>query len=140
MYTNIMVALDFSSLSEKLVAKAKALGDTFNSEITLVHAIDYLPPPYVRPEIPEIYASEKLMAERAMDHINKLKEKYEIKKCTAEVRVGRAKEVVLEVNEEYKPDLLIMAKHSRQGLTKLLGSTTNGVLQKVGCEVLVMPE
>ena len=56
------------------------------------------------------------------------------------VRVGRPKDVLLDIQQAINADLIIMAKHSQTGLDKLLGSTTNGVVNKAPCEVLVIPE
>lgn len=139
MYKKILVPLDFSSANENTLAKAQKFKEKLDAEVVLVHAIDYLPPSYVQIEIPEIYTSKDLMMERAKKHVDGLALKQNLSDSDVIVRVGHAKDVVLSICEEHEPDLVIMAKHAHSGLERLLGSTTNGVLHHVKCEVLVIP-
>jgi universal stress protein A len=139
-YHNILVPVDFSKINERAVAKAKELSSESDCTITLAHVIDYMPPSYVSTELPEIYASEPLMIERSEQHMEELRDKVGLPDADIIVRVGRPKDVLLDIQQAINADLIIMAKHSQTGLDKLLGSTTNGVVNKAPCEVLVIPE
>jgi nucleotide-binding universal stress UspA family protein len=139
-YQKILVPVDFSGINERALSKAKELSALFDCDITMAHVIDYMPPSYVRVELPDNYASESMMIERSEKHLVALCEKADLKDAEVIVRVGRPKDVLLDIQQAINADLIIMAKHSQSGLEKLLGSTTNGVLSKVGCDVLVLPE
>lgn len=139
-YQKILVPVDFSGINERALAKAKELAALFECDVTMAHVIDYMPPSYVSVELPEIYASEPLMIERSEKHLAALCDKANLKDAEIIVRVGRPKDVLLDIQRAFKADLIIMAKHSQSGLEKLLGSTTNGVLSKASCDVLVLPE
>lgn len=139
-YSTILVPVDFSELNEKALAKAKDLKRDSDCSITLVHAVDYMPPPHMGAQLPEIYASTPLMIERAEKHMHDLQEKLDLTDATVIVKAGKARDVVIEVQNEINADLIIMAKHSHKGLERLLGSTTNGVANKAVCDLLVIPE
>ena len=138
-YQNILVPVDFSGINERALSRAKELSSRPGCTITLAHVIDYMPPSYVSAELPEIYASEPLMIERSEKHLEELRDKSGLPEAGIVVRVGRSKEMLLDIQQAINADLIIMGKHSQTGLEKLLGSTTNGVVNKAACDVLVIP-
>lgn len=139
-YSNILLPVDFSETNKNSLEKAKLFKDAQGGKITLAHIIDYIPPVYMQADIPELYMSQELMVERATAHLEDLRKKSGLEQCDVIVRVGNPKNVLPELQQEFNHDLLIMAKHSHKGIARILGSTTNSVLNKIQCDVLVIPE
>ena len=54
------------------------------------------------------------------------------------IRTGHPATEIRSAAEELKTDLLIMGTHGRHGLGRLLGSTANGVLHGLPCNVLIV--
>ncbi len=55
------------------------------------------------------------------------------------VRTGVVTDIVCEVAEDLKASVIVMATHGRSGLSHLvLGSTTENILRKAPCPVLVV--
>lgn len=139
-YNTIVIPVDFSELNHRSIVRGADIQRNCGAKIILAHVIDYAPPPYIKPQVPEIYASESIMMERATKELDILGEKENLDPFESVVKIGHTKESLLSLINEYDAELVIMAKHSQKGLERLLGSTTNSVVQKARCEVLVMPE
>jgi len=137
-YKNILVAIDFSAVSEKLIEKALLFSSSFDSEISLLHVIDYSPPSYVVAEIPQIYTSESLMTQRAEKNIQDMVASYTDLKPQIIVRVGKARSTIAIVANEVDADLVILGKHDPSAIDKFLGSTTHAALNSMECDLLVL--
>jgi len=105
-YSTILVPVDFSELNEKALAKAREFQQDSGCKVTLVHVVDYMPPPHIGAQLPEIYASEPLMIERAEKHMAEIQEKSGLTDATVVVKTGRAREVVLEIQKEIRIDTI----------------------------------
>jgi len=137
-YKKILVAIDFSSISEKLVQKALTVNKLFNAEIVLVHIIDYSPPSYISVEIPEIYTSEDLMKERAEQNMKEIVAKVTDMDIETIVRVGKRKSTLVSVADEIGADLAILGKHDPDITEKILGSTTHATVNAANCDLLIV--
>jgi nucleotide-binding universal stress UspA family protein len=61
-------------------------------------------------------------------------------KLEVEVRVGKDYSKILEFAEEKRADLIIMGRHGRRSIDKVLfGEVTEKVVRKAKCAVLVIP-
>ncbi len=54
------------------------------------------------------------------------------------IKLGAPAREIRALAEELKVDLIVIGTHARHGLGLLLGSTANGVLHGVGCDVLAV--
>ena len=68
--------------------------------------------------------------------MNSIKEKYKIQDVHSEILWGTPKTTILSYAEAQQVDLILMGSHGRRGLAKLIGSTTNGVINNARCDVL----
>jgi len=139
-YSNILVPVDFSEINKLAIQKAAEIQLATGAELTLAHIIDYMPPVYVRPEMPEIFASDKLMSERAQKHLDTLIGVLGIEVCHSLAQTGKTNARILRLIKDKNIDLVVMGKHSQSGLDKLVGSTTNNIVQRAKCDVLVVHE
>jgi len=137
-YKNILVPVDFSKTSRYALKNAIDLTRMNHGSLTLIHIVDYVPPPYVAAEIPTIYASEDLMIERAEKHLTDWAQELGLSDCKKIVKAGPAKKLIVRAVKENNVDLVIMGTHGETGIGRLLGSTANAVVQKVKCDVLVV--
>ena len=138
-YQTILVAVDYSPHTERLMSRALQLATAFDASVHLVHAVDY--PIYYDEAYDPIIAvdPEKEMEAIAREHMNSLLEKMDSPRLSGEVLSGSPKGVVLSQSEALNADLIIMGKHGQGVLGKLLGSTTNAVMNHARCEVLSVP-
>jgi universal stress protein A len=54
------------------------------------------------------------------------------------IEFGSVKNEVLRVAEEIGADLIVIGSHGRHGLSRLLGSSTSGIVQGAECDVLTI--
>jgi universal stress protein E len=59
---------------------------------------------------------------------------------STDVREGAAPERILEVAAEWRPDMIVIGSHGRQGLERLLlGSVAEHVMRHAACAVVLVP-
>jgi len=139
-YSNILAPVDFSEFNKLAICKAVEVQQASGAELTLAHIIDYMPPVYIRPELPQVFASDELMTERANEYLDDLVEELGIESCRRISKIGRTKSELLELIQNANYDLVVMGKHSQSGIDRLIGSTTNYIVQRARCDVLVVHE
>jgi len=137
-YKNIIVGVDFSGTSEKLIDKAVKMSVIFNAKISLVHVVDYLPPTYVAAELPSAYVSKDVLVEKAKTQLAKLTERFPDSEFDIQVVVGARKKSIREVAKEVGADLAIVGKHDPNAIDRFLGSTALGVINHAELDVLVV--
>lgn len=145
-YRHLLVASDFSVYSEQALKKAIQIAQTFDAKITLFHAADILSSE-IYPEMGELSIPvmvdnpelKRKQLERLEKHLKKLSEKTlsptGMVNCV--VKEGYPVDAIREFSLQNGVDLIIMGSHGRRGLAKLLGSSTNGVINHAPCDVLV---
>lgn len=135
----ILIPVDFSKQSKRVVRYALALAAQFGAEVTLAHVIEYviyagdvIAPPFIAQE----YATEREgqvrreLAPLAATYQGKIKQV---------VRTGRVWQEIVKLAEEEKSGLIIIATHGYTGLQHvLLGSVAEKVVRHAPCPVLVV--
>lgn len=140
-YTNILVALDFSPVAEKVIVRAKEMAEQLQAKLILVHVFEYIPP--MEPVGDMLLGidwgiNEQELVELAKERFTQLVEKQEITGCKRDVIVGNARTEIARYAQEQGCDLIIVGSHGRSGLARLLGSTANAVLHHAHCDVLAV--
>lgn len=140
----ILVAIDGSEISEKVLQQAKTIGEQFNSEILVMTIVKRLVPAYhyrlgadfghthlVNKESEEI-------AERMIGHAEETFKDYAGKFDTL-LAHGDPAEGILEIAEKENPDLLIMGNRGLGGFRRImLGSVSTKVLHHAACTVMIV--
>lgn len=122
--TTILVPLDGSSLADRALELAKDFALQRAAKVTLLQVID---------------SDTKLS-----DSLSFLASKAEFFKmnsvaCEGKSLVGTAEDVI--VKESHHADLMVMSSHGHSQFDRLiLGSTTEKVIRRSGCDVLVLRE
>ncbi len=140
-YTNILVALDFSPVAEKVIVRAREMAEQLQAKLILVHIFEYIPP--MEPVGDMLLGidwgiDEQELAELAKERFAQLAEKLEITECERHVIIGNARTEIARYAQEQGCDLIIVGSHGRSGLARLLGSTANAVLHHAHCDVLAV--
>lgn len=132
----VIVPVDFSAFTDGQVEAAVELATTFDVPIELVHAVE--PIPYVQMSYPIAVDVEdfKRHAQRRIDQL--LEALDDSVEASGRAVVGMADDVVMEFAEESTAPLVVMSSHGHSGVTRLLlGSTTERLLRRAPCPVLV---
>lgn len=147
MYHKILVPLDGSELSEKVLPHVETLARCTGAEIILIRAIiqpfegassaasmtGYMP--VMLPDVKE------QVHEEAVGYLNKIK--YDLSarglRVSTIVQEGDAGEVILEYARHEDVDLIAMSTHGRTGLGRaLFGSVAEEVLRGAGKPVMLI--
>lgn len=145
---SILVPIDFSDVTLKVVKAAIYLAKPFQSHITLMHVewtepapeiIDFgagpnLVPPPVRDEPQVTEARKKKLAE-----LEELVTSVGLTSTTIE-RDGPPVEQILALAESERVDLIVIGSHHHGALYHLFeGGVTEGILGRARCPVLIVP-
>lgn len=143
-FTNILVPVDFSPVSKRVLANALSIAKRFEASVHVVHAFE-LPPP-LRPDLTvwsgEFRASLEVQAHgegvRAMRALLGEQE-FSYGKVSTEVKEGHPYDVIIAAAEAMKSDLIVMGTHGRTGLSHLvMGSVAEKVMRHAACPVLTV--
>ena len=144
MFKHILVPVDGSETSMKAVARAAALAQVFDSEITLLYVID--PYPFTGVGADFAYGQAQYLtaanaeANTALDTARDAIQAAGVQQVQTIVGEGHTvHEGVLDTVHSVGADLVVMGSHGRRGIEKLvLGSVTQRVLGVVKVPVLVV--
>ena len=137
-YQRILLATDFSDLCHSTAQRAILLGEQFNAKIWAIHVVEALPG----------YASgymgvaeiEKELMENAQKHMSELGTTFNIPQEQQLIFIGCPKIDVVKKADELNADLIIVGTHTKQGISRLLGSTASRILHHAHCDVLTIKE
>ncbi|MEX0964967.1 MAG: universal stress protein [Pseudohongiellaceae bacterium] len=139
MYNTILVAVDLSKDSEKVIDKAVAVvkGDT--SKIHLVHVVEPVAAAYSM----DIYAVNinELQQEAISMAEQKLKEvaqRLKIAETQVHTLLGSPAPEIRNLATEIEAQAIVMGSHGHSGWKILLGSTATKVLHGATCDVLTI--
>ncbi|GAA0396318.1 hypothetical protein GCM10009133_01750 [Cocleimonas flava] len=146
-YRHILVATDFSKYADIALKKALELAKPFSAKVSLVHAAETLSAE-LYPSIGELAVpvlinnpeqEEKHIAnieKQLTEHIEKLG--FADKNIDVHVLSGHRVDEIVEYAGKNNVDLIVMGSHGRRGLARLVGSSTNGVINHAPCDVLTV--
>lgn len=138
-YSNILLAVDFSINTDAVAERALAISKLCSARITLVHVVEFvqmdLSNELIVPQ--EMELDQELMG-LAEKRLKEFGEKYGIQDSERIVSQGNTKREILRIAQEQDIDLIVIGSHGREGLQLLLGSTANAVLHGAPCDVLAV--
>jgi nucleotide-binding universal stress UspA family protein len=139
----IVAAIDFSPVSQDVIARSAAIARAFSAELILLH-VSAPDPDFVG------YAAgpqsvRDLRAAELRDEHRTLRERARALKqdgidAQAFLIPGPTIDTIIEKSQDLSADLIVVGSHGRGALYRaLLGSVSEGVLRKAPCPVLVIP-
>lgn len=139
-YQKILVAIDFSASSKNVVQKAINLKSA-NSQLHLIHVVDFYPPMVgfdPGTMLYEIPFDDEELVKNSKKQLNKISAEFEGRLDKVETLRGSAKDEVVHYADENNIDLIVMGSHGQSGIALLLGSTTDYVMHHASCDVLAV--
>jgi nucleotide-binding universal stress UspA family protein len=134
----ILVAVDGSEYSDKVLDQAISLGKTCNSSIFAISVIDLYPE-----QLAVAPALEEKMSKETREVLDRVKDRVEKENipCETIVRIGgQAHEFIVEEAKKRDIDLIVIGSHGKTGLKSvLIGSVSQKVIGHSPCPVLVVP-
>lgn len=141
-FNKIAVLTDLESDAERILRYAGSLGRWYGSKLLLVHACGQqdLHVHERREPLPHWPASGTPPQEDAEKKVRSLTDKLHLKDLLDKVIIREASvSLLLKELEEYRPNLIVIATHGREGVRKwLAGSVCEEVFRKVPWPVLVL--
>lgn len=135
-YRKILVAIDIYSSHELVLNKALNMANK-PEDVSLVHVT--LPHVYFEPYGAAFggdFVSE--IRQQAEHKLNEIATTQGIPASQIYSNVGAPADEIHNVAKEMEADLIVIGTHGQSGLKLLLGSTANGVLHGVKCDVLAV--
>jgi nucleotide-binding universal stress UspA family protein len=140
---NILVGVDFSDASEKVLARAEELAKSVSAKVWLLHVaepdpdfIGYAPGPQsVRDAVAHEFHAEHRKIQELAGRFG------ESGLDTTPLLIqGATAETILKEAEKLAVDVIVVGSHGHSALHHLLvGSVSEGVLKGAQCPVLVVP-
>ena len=138
-YKKILVAVDLSEASKKVLERAAELAEQSKAELNILHVIEFSPFAYagefsatLDPNLEQtlVTGAQETLAEMCMGFSISPKHQF--------IERGSVKMVVNEIAEQIKSDLIVVGSHSHHGIELLLGSRANAILHSAKCDVYVV--
>jgi len=139
---NILVAVDFSNASQKILEKTKTLALALSAKVYILHIIeqeldldDEFGPETVYDQVSREFPQEH---KKLQEEVDKLRKSYI--DATAILTQGITVEMIVQKSKKLAVDIIIVGSHGHGGVHHLMfGSVSEGVLQRASCPVLVIP-
>ncbi len=140
-YKNILVALDYSAHSEKVLERAVRLARDHDAQLILVHIVEYLPPMILGDEpfpggVWEI--DEQQLLETARATMEKFTDTVSGVPVRSQVVSGNARAELENIAGKEAVDLIVAGSHGRTGIARLLGSTASALVHHAPCDLLLV--
>ncbi|MBL9215655.1 MAG: universal stress protein [Opitutaceae bacterium] len=141
----ILVPVDLSTVTDRVCAAARQLAATVKARLVLLHVVQPLPP--VMSDFDSATQSQLLDWTEANEQaaartLQKLGQRGGGRGPEVRTRLltGHPVRLILEQAAALKADYIVIGSHGHGSMYDLIvGSTTNGVLRKAPCPVLVIP-
>ena len=139
----ILVPVDFSDVTDAVVAEARKMAAALSLPLTLIHVaqaeVDFIGyevgPQYIRDDLAEDLREQHQALQTLRDTLAA-----EGLTATAQMVPGSAQEKVVEELGRIQPELVVVGSHGHGALYHLLaGSVCQAVLTHAACPVLVVP-
>ena len=137
-YRNLLVCLDLTEDSVRVLERAKALAASTGGKLTLLHVVEYVPvEPRGEALLPAVQIEAEL-AERATTQIAELANRLSLGAAERLVLTGNIKAEVVRVAQEQRCDLIVIGSRERHGVSILFNFTEDTVLHAAPCDVLAV--
>lgn len=143
MSENILVPIDFSDVTDAVIARASQLAKALGAKVWMIHTA--VPEPdFVGYEVGPEYIRDSAARHLREEH-QKLGEYQEKLRAdgvdvTAMLVPGEAVDKIIQEAESLEADWIVLGSHGHGALHNLLaGSVCQGVLSRASCPVVIVP-
>jgi universal stress protein A len=137
-YKKILLVVDLSEDSKRVGERAKAIAACYQSEITLLHVVEYVPvEPMGEALLPTVQIEGELV-DRARTKLNELATKLGLSQSPRLIETGSIKTEIVRAAQRLGVNLIVLGSRERHGLAILLNFTEDTVLHAAPCDVLAV--
>jgi universal stress protein A len=137
-YKKILLVVDLSDDSRIIGERAQAIAACYQSEITLLHVVEYVPvEPMGEALLPTVQIESELV-ERARKRLAELATALALGNCRQLVETGGIKTEIIRTAQRLSVDLIVLGSRERHGLAILLNFTEDTILHAAPCDVLAV--
>lgn len=137
-YKKILLVVDLSEDSSIIGERAKAIAACYQSQITLLHVVEYVPvEPMGEALLPTVQIESELV-DRARLKLTELARKLSLEHSPQLVETGSIKTEIVRAAQRLGVDLIVLGSRERHGLAILLNFTEDTVLHAAPCDVLAV--
>ncbi|MFZ0292708.1 MAG: universal stress protein [Candidatus Sulfotelmatobacter sp.] len=142
---SILCPIDFSDFSASAYQYALSLADYYKARIVALHVVELWKYPFVDYAAQEADYSKvsRALNEGGEVQLQRFVKEYPARRLQPElvVRQGNAPNCILSFAQNENIEVIVMGTHGRRGFDRLvLGSTTDRVMRKAACPVLVVSD
>jgi universal stress protein A len=141
-YKHVLAAVDLSEESVQVLEKALDVARNDGARLSVLNVVKPLTQVYggldMAPIASGAISFEEEALKQARSQLTDLGARYGVAEQDIHVVLGAPAHEVRESSSEFAADLIVIGTHGRHGLGLLLGSTANGVLHGVDCDVLAV--
>ncbi len=140
-YRHILVATDAMAESDPVAIRAARTAELYDSRVTLLHVLAHMPTDMpVEPVPPEGADKIEWFCNDARNKLEALAQRTGLTTAdiAVEVTANSAKKEIIRFAREKEIDLIMIGVHERHGIAFLHGVTTDGVVHKAPCDVLLV--
>lgn len=139
----ILCPIDFSEFSARAYQYALSLAEHYRAKLVALHIVELWRYPFADYAAYEADFANfcKALTEGGEQRLRELVKKYPHESIQPElvVKMGNASDLILSFAQEQHMDGIVMGTHGRRGFDRLvLGSTTDRVMRRSSCPVLVI--
>lgn len=138
-YQQILCAVDLTAENVSVSSRAVELADYYHARLTLLHVVEYIPidlaNELVLPQQQEIEQQLVIQAEKVLQGLANGSLQTKVEPVVVQ---GAVKSSIVEYAEKNKIDLIVIGRHGRHGLSRLLGSVANAIVHHAPCDVLTV--
>jgi universal stress protein A len=137
-YKKILLVVDLSEDSKIIGDRAKAVAACYQSQITLLHVVEYVPvEPMGEALLPTVQIEGELV-ERARTKLRELAEQLSLSESPQLVETGSIKTEIIRAAQRLGANLIVLGSRERHGLAILLNFTEDTILHSAPCDVLAV--
>ncbi|MCF6337312.1 MAG: universal stress protein [Gammaproteobacteria bacterium] len=138
-YQHILCAVDLSAENVAVFSRAVELAEHYHAQLSLLHVVEYIPVDLanelVLPEQQEIVQQLITQAEKTLTNLVGKSTHIQVKSLVVQ---GSIKSEIIEYAKDTGVDLIVIGRHGRHGLSRLLGSVANAVQHHAPCDILTV--
>ncbi len=139
LYNNILVAVDLSQDSAKILEKARKLAKDNDAQLSMVHVIEPIAVGYaVEVTSVDIEGLHEEVTNQAKSSLTEMGTGIGIPEDRLHTVLGQPAREIHALAEKLSADLIVMGGHGRHGWELLFGSTSSSVTHGAGCDLLIV--
>lgn len=138
-YQRILCVVDLSTENRQIVERAADMARRYAAQLFLLHVVEQLPSEVANNIVlPDQEGIEHHLEVAAAEALQRLADDIELPDVATQVVTGSTKHEIINTAKSREIDLIVIGRHGRHGISRLLGSTANAVLHHASCDVLAV--